>query len=197
VRRARHDGLPITSDVSINHLHLTDVDIGYFNADMRLVPPLRQDADRAALRAAVADGTIDAIVSDHTPVADDAKQLPFAEAEPGATGLELLLSATLKWGREQGLALAPTLARITHEPARVLGASIGTLAASAGRVVEGGVADLCVFDPEATWAVNPASLRSQGKHTPFDFTATGMAMPARVRWTVVAGVVAYDSGMAS
>jgi dihydroorotase len=197
VRRAKHDGLPLTCDVSINHLHLTDVDIGFFNADMRLVPPLRQSADRAALRAGVADGTIDAIVSDHTPVADDAKQLPFAEAEPGASGLELLLSATLKWGADEGLGLAATLARITHEPARVLGASIGTLAESAGRLVEGGVADLCIFDPHATWRVSAADLRSQGRHTPFDFGSTGMAMPGRVRWTVVAGAVAHEAGEAA
>jgi dihydroorotase len=191
VRRAKADGLPITCDVSINHLHLTDVDTGFFNADMRLTPPLRQGSDRAALRAGLADGTIDAVVSDHTPVADDAKQLPFAEAEPGATGLELLLSATLKWGRDHGLALPATLARLTSDPARVLGAAIGTLAASAGRLVEGGVADLCVFDPDVLWTVEGRALVSQGKHTPFDFSASGMALPGRVRWTIVAGVVAH------
>jgi dihydroorotase len=192
VRRAKADGLAVTCDVSINHLHLTDVDIGFFNADMRLTPPLRQGPDRAALRAALADGTIDAVVSDHTPVANDAKQLPFAEAEPGATGLELLLSATLKWGRDSGLGLPATLARLTSEPVRVLGPSIGTLAESAGRLVEGGVADLCLFDPDITWTVGAGELRSQGKHTPFDFAATGMALPGRVRWTIVAGVVAHD-----
>ncbi|MGD6626342.1 aspartate carbamoyltransferase, partial [Xanthomonas citri pv. citri] len=98
VRSAKREGLPLTCDVSINQLHLTDVDIGYFNADMRLNPPLRQQRDREAIRAALADGTIDALVSDHTPVDDDAKTLPFGEAEPGATGLELLLSLALKWG---------------------------------------------------------------------------------------------------
>jgi dihydroorotase len=194
VRRAKREGLPVTADVNINSLHLTDVDIGYFNSAMRLNPPLRQQADREALRAGLLDGTLDALVSDHTPVAADAKTLPFGEAEPGATGLELLLSMTLKWGQESRLALAPTLARITSLPVQVLGEALGSLAQSAGRIVEGGVADLCVFDPEAVWQVQPGALRSQGKHTPFDFSITGMALPGRVKATLVAGTVAYQAG---
>ena len=196
VRAAKAEGLPLTADVSINSLHLTDVDIGYFNADMRLEPPLRQAADRAALRAALADGTLDALVSDHNPVAEDLKNLPFGEAEPGATGLELLLALALRWGRDDGLALAPTLARVTCDPVRVLGEALGPLAGSAGRLVEGGVADLCLFDPHEEWAVTPAQLASQGKHTPFSFGATGMRLTGRVRATVVAGTVAYERGPA-
>lgn len=193
LRAAKAAGLAVTADVSIHHLHLTDVDIGYFNADMRLNPPLRQGADRAALRAALADGTLDALVSDHSPVADDAKQLPFAEAEPGASGLELLLSAGLKWGQDEGLSLPATLARMSSEPARVLGSAIGTLAESAGRLVEGGVGDVCVFDPSVTWQVDARKLRSQGRHTPFDFSSSGMALPGRVRCTLVAGTIAYEA----
>jgi dihydroorotase len=193
VRRAKAEGLPITADVNVHSLHLTDVDIGYFNADMRLSPPLRQQADRDALRRALADGTIDALVSDHNPVADDAKNLPFAEAEPGASAVELLLSLALKWGRDDGVDLARTLARVTSEPARVLGASLGAHAASAGRLIEGGVADLCVLDPSHTWPVTRESLLSQGKHTPFDFTATGTALPGRVRLTVLAGGVSHEA----
>lgn len=192
LRRAKAEGLKVTADVSINSLHLTDVDIGYFNPAMRLNPPLRQQADRAALRAALADGTIDALVSDHTPVEPDAKTLPFGEAEPGATGLELLLSLALKWGEDSRLTLADTLARITSGPVAVLGDALGSLAESAGRLTDGGVADLCVFDPSAIWQVEPASLRSQGKHTPFDFATSGTALPGRVRATVVAGTVAYQ-----
>jgi dihydroorotase len=183
----------VTADVSINSLHLTDVDIGFFNAAMRLNPPLRQQADREALRAALADGTIDALVSDHTPVDEDAKTLPFGEAEPGATGLELLLSLALKWGQDTGQGLAATLARVTSAPVQVLGDALGSLSGSAGRVVEGGVADLCVYDPDAIWQVQPGLLRSQGKHTPFDFGLTGMALPGRVQATVVAGTVAYQA----
>jgi len=193
VRRAKAEGLPVTADVSINSLHLTDVDIGYFNADMRLTPPLRQGADRDALRAALADGTIDALVSDHNPVDEDMKNLPFGEAEPGATGLELLLSLALRWGADCGLPMARTLACITHEPVRVLGDAVGSLASSAGRLVEGGVADVCLFDPAAEWRITPEQLASQGKHTPFAFASTGMALPGRVRATLVAGTVAYDA----
>ncbi len=192
VRAAKAEGLRVTADVSINSLHLTDVDIGYFNSSMRLMPPLRQGRDRDALRAALADGTIDALVSDHTPVEGDAKTLPFAEAEPGATGLELLLSLALKWGTDQGLGLPATLARVTSDPVRVLGDALGSLSSSAGRLVEGGVADVCVFDPDATWAVTPEVLCSQGKHTPFAFADTGMALPGRVRATLVAGTVAHE-----
>ena len=194
LRQAKAEGLPLTADVSINSLHLTDVDIGFFNAAMRLTPPLRQGADRDALRAALVDGTLDALVSDHTPVDEDAKNLPFAEAEPGATGLELLLSLALKWGADAGLPLTKALARVTSEPVRVLGDALGSLSSSAGRLIEGGVADVCVFDPEATWTVAPGALKSQGRHTPFAFEATGMALPGRVRATLVAGTVAYEEG---
>ncbi len=197
VRAAKAEGLPVTADVSINSLHLTDIDIGFFNPDLRLVPPLRQGADREALRAGLADGTIDALVSDHDPVADDMKQLPFGEAEPGATGLELLLSLALRWGQDRSLGLAAALRCVTSAPVRVLGDALGPLAASAGRVVEGGVADLCLFDPGETWAVAPGLLASQGKHTPFSFATTGMALPGRVRATLVAGTLAYEAAGAN
>jgi dihydroorotase len=188
VRQAKDDGLPVTCDVSINSLHLTDADIGYFDSRMRLSPPLRQQRDRDALREGLADGTIDALASDHTPVDEDAKTLPFAEAEPGATGLELLLSLSLKWGQESGSGLTRALAVLTSEPARVLGNALGTLQASAGQLVEGGVADVCVFDPQAAWTVQPDTLRSQGKHTPF----SGYELPGRVRCTITGGQLAYE-----
>ncbi len=193
MRAAKAEGLPVTADVSINSLHLTDLDIGYFNPAMRLVPPLRQQRDRDALRAALADGTLDALVSDHTPVGADEKNLPFAEAVPGATGLELLLSLALKWGDDSGAGLLRALAVITNEPVRVLGDAIGSLASSAGRLTEGGVADVCVFDPAVRWTVQPAQLLSQGRHTPFAFNATGMELPGRVQCTLVAGQVAYTA----
>jgi len=194
LRAAKAEGLPVSADASINSLHLTDVDIGYFNPAMRLVPPLRQQRDRDALRQALADGAIDALVSDHNPVDADAKTLPFAEAEPGATGLELLLGLALKWGDESGAGLRRALASVTSEPVRVLGAALGALSASAGRLVEGGVADVCVFDPAVRWQVTPAALRSHGKHTPFAFETSGIELPGRVRFTLVAGHVAHEAG---
>ena len=195
VAGAKAQGLPVTCDVSINSLHLTDNDIGYFDSRMRLDPPLRQQRDRDAIRRGLADGTIDALVSDHTPVDEDAKTLPFAEAEPGASGLELLRPLACKWSRDQWSAgdhqatLMRALAVLTSEPARVLGAALGTLQASAGKLVKGGLADICIFDAAAEWTLEPALLRSQGKHTPF----AGHQMPGRVRYTLVGGKIAYRS----
>ena len=180
VAEAKARGVPITCDVAVNHLHLSDRDIRDFDAMCNLAPPLRSRADRDALRAALASGQIDAVCSDHTPVDDDAKQVPFAEAEPGATGLELLLPLTLQWGRESGLGLAATLAPITSEPARVLGVDAGRLAA-------GGAADLCLFDPAQRWVVEPQALASQGKNTPF----LGVELAGRVVRTLVGGRTVY------
>ncbi len=199
IRQAKAEGLPITADVSINSLLLTDVDIGYFNPAMRLTPPLRQGRDRDALQAGLRDGTLDALVSDHTPVDEDDKTLPFGEAEPGATGLELLLSLALKWAgadatdQPEPAALRQALSVVTQGPVKVLGESLGSLASSAGRLVPGGVADVVVFDPAHRWVVAPHALVSQGKHTPFAFDSTGFQMAARVRLTLVAGQVAHEA----
>ena len=182
VRAAKREGLKVTCDVAVHHLHLCDVDIGWFDSHARLVPPLRASRDRAVLRAGVADGTIDVLCSDHAPVDDDAKQVPFGEAEAGATGLELLLPLTLKWASEENVPLASAIARITSEPARLMGLAAGSLAA-------GGAADVCVFDPRAWWKVERGALRSQGKNTPF----LGLEVPGRVRYTVVAGQVVHEA----
>ena len=187
VRAAKREGLPVTCDVSANHVHLTDVDIGYYDSNFRLDPPLRGQRDRDAIRAALADGTIDVVCSDHTPVDDDGKMLPFAEAEPGATGLELLLSLTLKWATEAKVALPEALARVTSGPGRVLaGASVQ--ATLAGQIGVGAPADLCVVDPKAFWQVNRESFLSQSQHTPF----LGMELPGRVCLTMVRGQVAWE-----
>jgi dihydroorotase len=180
IRAARADGLQVSCDISINHLHLCDDDIGFFDAHTRLDPPLRAASDRDALAAGLADGSIDVLVSDHTPVDDDAKQLPFAEAEVGATGLELLLPLTLKWAAESGVPLATALARITSDPARILGLDVGRLAI-------GNPADICVFDPTAKFTVSRERLRSQGKNTPF----LGRELAGEIRYTLIGGHLAY------
>jgi dihydroorotase len=192
VAEAKAQGLRVTVDVSINSLHLTDTDIGYFDSRMRLDPPLRQQRDRDAIHKGLLDGTIDALVSDHTPVDEDAKTLPFAEAEPGATGLELLLSLACKWHRDSKggvVNLMRALAVLTCDAARVLGPALASFEASAGKLVVGGVADVCVFDPAAEWTVEPSALRSQGKHTPF----SSFQLPAKVRCTLVGGRVAFEA----
>jgi dihydroorotase len=189
VHQAKAEGLPVTADVSINSLHLTDADMGYFDSRARLTPVLRQQRDRDALRAGLADGTLDVLVSDHSPVDADAKALPFAEAEPGATGMELLWSLALKWGQEAGLPVSQVLARLTADPARVLGTTLGSLQDSVGHLAVGGVADVCVLSNEGHWLVCDAALRSQGKSTPF----SGYELPGRVRATVVGGQVAFEA----
>jgi dihydroorotase len=181
VRAAKADGLPVTCDVGAHHLHLCDVDIGWFDAQCRVIPPLRSTRDRAALRAGLRDGTIDLVCSDHAPVDDDGKQLPFGEAEPGATGLELLLPLVLKWADEERVSLVDALARITSWPALILGSPAGHLGI-------GAPADICLFDAAMHWRVEPAALASQGKNTPF----LGLEVPGRVKMTIVGGHVVYE-----
>ncbi|CAN5897486.1 dihydroorotase [soil metagenome] len=184
VRQAKKEGISISCDVGAHHVHLTDADIGYFDSNARMTPPLRSQRDRDAIQAALLDGTIDAICSDHTPVDDDEKMLPFAEASPGATGLELLLSLALKWVEDSRdtVSLSQALARITIEPAKVAKLACGHLGI-------GQVADLCLFDPAARWKVESAAIVSQGKHTPF----IGYELPGVVKATIVAGHVAFDA----
>jgi dihydroorotase len=182
MRRAKQEGLPVSCDVAIHHLHLCDMDLGYFDSHCRLEPPLRSQRDRDALARGLAEGAVDCLCSDHTPVDEDGKHVPFAEAEPGATGLELLLPLALKWGAAHKLPLAATLARITSDPARILGVATG-------RIATGAPADLALFDPGAAVRVTAESLKSQGKNTPF----LGYELAGRVRCTVVAGNVVYEA----
>ena len=186
VRAAKAEGLPVTCDVGAHHIHLTDNDIGFFDSNARLSPPLRSQRDRDAIRQALIDGTIDAICSDHTPVDDDEKLLPFGEASPGATGLELLLSLSLKWATETLPVkdqLSAAVARITCDPARLAGLHAGHLSV-------GSTADVCIFDPEHRWTVNAHTLTSQGKHTPF----IGYELQGRVNHTLVSGRLAFSRG---
>lgn len=180
ITAARASGLAVTCDTAVHYLHLCDHDIGFFNAHARLDPPLRAQRDRDALRAGLASGAITALCSDHTPVDDDGKQMPFGEADIGATGLELLLPLTLKWAEEMRLPLVTALARITSDPARIMGVE-------AGRIAPGVAANICVFDPAATFLVNRNNLKSQGKNTPF----LDLALPGQVRYTLIDGYLAY------
>ncbi|MBC8118958.1 MAG: dihydroorotase, partial [Burkholderiaceae bacterium] len=184
VRQAKRDGLPVTADVGIHHVHLVDVDIGYFDPNFRLDPPLRGTRDRDAIVAGLADGTIDIICSDHAPIGEDDKLLPFGEAEPGATALETLLPLTLKWASENNVPMAQALARITSGPADILGKG-----SAKGRLIVGAKADLVVFDPLADWVVGVDTLISSGKNTPF----AGYELQGRVQYTLVGGEVRYQA----
>lgn len=181
VRQAKVRNLPVTADVSAQHLHLTEHDIGFFNANAHLTPPLRSIRDKEALCNGVKDGTIDAVCSDHTPVDDDAKLLPFAESETGASGLELLLPLTLKWAARLKIPLMDALARVTCEPARILGVATGHLSLHAP-------ADVVIFNPEQSWQVMPDQLKSQGKNTPF----IGLEMIGKTHCTLLNGHITYQ-----
>lgn len=160
INRARHDGLPVTLDVAAHQLHLTEMDILDFNSQCHVLPPLRSQRDREALVEAMAKGRIDAVCSDHQPHDKAAKLLPFAETDPGISGLETLLPLALRAGRESGMELPDILARLTSGPADILGIE-------RGRLQPGVVANICIFDPEAFWSPTEQTLVSEGKNTPF------------------------------
>ena len=181
IGRARYDGLPITADVAAHQLHLTDRDIGEFDSQCHLQPPLRDARDREGLRKGLADGVIGAVCSDHQPHEADAKLAPFGSTEPGASGLETLLPLTLRLVKENTLDLCTALTRLTVEPARILAIEAGTLAV-------GRSADICVFDPERPWVVGADTLVSRGRNTPF----WGQEMKGRAIYTLLAGKVVHE-----
>lgn len=180
-KAARAEGLPLSFDIGIHHLLLTENDIGFFNPHARFCPPLRTQGDRQALSDAAVAG-LAAICSDHTPVGADDKLLPFGEAKPGASGLELLLPLTLKWAEAAKVSLSDALARITTAPAEVLGLPLGSL-------TPGAVADICVFDPESTWLVTPEALKSRGKNSPWQ----GQPLTGKVRATLAGGRLVFSA----
>ena len=182
IREAKKQGINISCDVSANHLHLTEHDIGFFDTNCHLKPPLRTQRDKDALTAGLKDGTIDAICSDHTPVDDDAKLAPFAEAEIGATGLELLLALTLKWAQQEKVDLLTSIALVSLASAKILGIPAGNLSLNSD-------ADICIFDVKQYWKISPGALKSQGKNTPFN----GLEMAGKVKFTLVHGQVVYQS----
>ncbi len=181
VRAAKQRGIKVTCDVSANHLHLTEMDLTRFDSSLHFMPPVRSLRDRDALIAGLKDGAIDAICSDHAPVDDDEKQLPFGESSPGASGVELLLPLTLKWAAENKVPLIDAIDRVTRRPAQILGVAGGHLGAGAN-------ADICVFDPQARFTVTPKTLKSQGRNTPF----LGLELPGVVKATIIDGHLDYE-----
>lgn len=182
VRAAKAQGLAVTCDVATPHVHLSENDLVSFDSHLHLVPPLRSLRDRDAIREALRDGSIDALCSDHTPVDEDAKQVPFGESAPGASGVELLLPLTLKWAREMGVPLMQAIDLISWKPAQILGVPGGNLAV-------GSYADICIFDEAAEWVVTPQALASQGDNTPF----LKHPMQGRVRYTLIDGHIDFEA----
>lgn len=179
--RARARGLEVAASVSINHLCFNEVDIGDYRTFYRLDPPLRPESDRQALIEAVRDGLIDAITSAHAPAPAEDKRRPFAEAAPGAIGLETLLPAALTLHHEDGLELLDVLRPLTAGPAALLGLDAGVLAA-------GSPADLVLFDPGAPVVVNADTLKSKSKNSPFD----GRRLQGKVLLSIVGGRIVHD-----
>ena len=180
--RARARGLEVAASVSINHLCFNEVDIGDYRTFYRMDPPLRAESDRQALIEAVRDGLIDAITSAHAPAPAEDKRRPFAEAAPGAVGLETLLPAALSLHHEDGIDLLDVLRPMTQGPATLLGLEAGVLAT-------GAPADLILFDPGAPVVIDAAGLKSKSKNSPFD----GRRLQGRVLLTVVGGRIVHDA----
>lgn len=181
VARARYEGLPISADVSAHHLYLTEMDVGDFNSQCHIEPPLRTQRDRDGLRACLARGIVTAICSDHQPHEPDAKLAPFSATAPGISALETLLPLTLRLADEDLLSLSDAIACLTHQPAKILGINAGTLSI-------GAPADLCIFDPNHYWTVSEKTLLSRGRNTPF----MGWEFKGRVTYTVLGGKVVYE-----
>lgn len=157
---AKKRGLPVTCDVAIHQLHLTEMDVLDFDSLFHVSPPFRSHEDKAALRMGVKSGIIDAIVSDHTPLDRDRKLLPFGESAPGISGLETLLHLTLKLVEEGVLDLATALSKITNGPADIVGIYNGSL-------IAGHYADFCIYNPEEIWTLNRSEMISAGDNSPF------------------------------
>ena len=181
VARAQYDGLPITADVSAHHLHLTEIDIGDFDGQCHVLPPLRTQRDRDGLLSGLAKGTLQAICSDHQPHEADAKLAPFAATAPGISALETLLPLGLRLAANKVMSLPEVIARLTYQPARLLGIAAGTLGV-------GAVADLCLFDPEAQWEFAPEHMLSRGRNTPF----AGWQFTGRTIMTIFAGKIVFE-----
>lgn len=183
IAQAQKRGLPVSADASAHHLHLTEHDIGFFDTQCHVLPPLRSPQDREGLRAAVQRGTIAAICSDHQPHEPDAKLAPFAESEPGVSALETLLPLTLRLVDENLLTLNQAIAMLTVKPAQILGVDAGHLGV-------GATADVCIFDPEARRTLTAENMVSRGRNTPF----LGRELRGRVTHTLVGGDTAFELG---
>lgn len=181
LRRAKDAGLPVSAAASINHLTLNEIDVGPYRTFFKLTPPLRAEDDRIALVEAIASGLVDIIMSDHNPQDVETKRLPFAEAAPGAVGLETMLAAGLRLVHGEHLSLMQLLAAMSTKPAELLGLPGGSLRS-------GAPADVIVIDPATSWVLDPADLKSKCKNTPFDEAR----LDGRVVRTIVAGRTAYE-----
>ncbi len=181
ISRAKNEQLAVTADVSAHQLHLTEHDISSFNSACHVIPPLRTQRDQEALQNAVANGTIDAICSDHQPHDIDAKQAPFASTEAGISSLETLLPLCIRLSQQTSLTLDDVINKITLSPSNILGINAGTLSV-------GAKADICIFDNNEDWQLTTDSINSNGKNTPF----LGWNFQGKVKHTIVNGDLLFS-----
>ncbi len=186
VRAAKAEGLAVTAEAAPHHFTLTDAAVASYDTHFKVNPPLRTDADVAAVKAGLADGTIDAIATDHAPHAAEDKEVPFDQARPGMLGLETALALALG---ELDLPIAGVLALLSWNPARIAGIE----SAHGGPVAEGRPANLCVIDPAATWVVDAGALASRARNTPY----AGRKLTGRVRHTLLRGEPVVVDGRAT
>ncbi len=181
VARAQYDGLPVSADVSAHQLHLTEIDVSDFNSQCHVLPPLRTQRDRDGLRAGLAKGTLQAICSDHQPHEADAKFAPFAATAPGISALETLLPLSLRLAADGVMSLPKIIARLTQQPARLLGLESGALGV-------GAAADVCLFNPDEDWELIPEHMLSRGRNTPFG----GWQFKGRAVMTIFNGEIVFE-----
>ncbi|MEQ9606941.1 MAG: dihydroorotase [Kiloniellaceae bacterium] len=182
IRRAKARGLDVTCDTAPHYFALNEIAVGDYRTFAKVSPPLRSEDDRQAILEGVADGTIDAIASDHSPHDVESKRLPFAIAEPGIVGLETLLPLSLQVYHGGKAGLLDLLARLTVKPAEILGLK-------AGRLAKGAPADLVIFHLERGWKIQPENFASKSKNTPFE----GLPVQGRVQRTVVDGRALFQA----
>ncbi|MFK5913349.1 MAG: dihydroorotase [Woeseiaceae bacterium] len=178
IARAQYEGLPVTADVTTHHLHLTEMDIAYFDSNCHVRPPLRTQRDREALVNALATGNLNAICSDHEPHDSDAKLAPFGETEAGISALETLLPLAIRL--TDSLSLSDIINKLTQQPAKILGIDAGTLS-------PGEKADICIYNPESSWMMKPENMISAGKNTPFE----GWELKGKVMHTLLNGKIVF------
>ena len=182
IAQAKQQGLPVSVDASIHHLHLTDLDIGFFDSNCHVIPPLRSQRDKQGLRQGLQQNSIDALCSDHQPHCADAKLAPFSATEPGISGLETLLPLSLRLVEDNILDLKTLIQKLTVEPAKILGIDAGHLSVNAA-------ADICIYDPATNWAVNAEQFISVGHNTPF----ADWELQGKVSHTLLDGKIVFQS----
>jgi len=180
IEQAQQHGLPVSASVAAHHLHICENDMPHFDSNFKVLPPFREQSDKQALREGIKNGVISSVCSDHQSRGKDTKLAPFSEASSGVTGLQTLLSLTLRLAQEDVCSLSEAIALLTCNPAREIGLDSGHLGI-------GQPADICIFDPNEAWELTPESLYCRGESSPF----MGQTLTGRVCQTLIEGEIVF------